>query len=177
MNAKPSVWSTCSWGPRATPGKVDETYIIVGQRSLSSSSCRKVSMSQPRWSWKNLRARITTPSISPSTYFKPWSSSATNDLLSSLESRMFSDKLIGEAMLDPEFAMATCKKRFVDTSILSEPDDNGKLFHGNPALRSARRSRRQDRRQQERAARWTTHRIRRHRQRVTLQRRYDLLAN
>jgi len=41
---------------------------------------------------------------------------------------MLSDKLIGEAMLDPEFARATCKKRFVDTSILSEPDDNGKLY-------------------------------------------------
>ncbi len=31
-------------------------------------------------------------------------------------------------MLDPEFARATCKKRFVDTNILSEPDDNGKLY-------------------------------------------------
>src|SRR5208337_5451034 len=134
MNAKPSVWSTCSWGPRATPGKVEETYIIVGQRSLSSSSCRKVSMSQPPSSWKNLRARITTPSISPSTYFKPWSSSATNALLNSLESRMLSDKLIGEAMLDPEFARATCKKRFVDTSILSETDGNGKLCIPKPTL-------------------------------------------
>ncbi|MGB0069437.1 MAG: hypothetical protein WBQ11_15560, partial [Isosphaeraceae bacterium] len=39
-----------------------------------------------------------------------------------------SDKLLGEAMLDPEFARATCKNRFVDTSILSEPDDKGKLY-------------------------------------------------
>ena len=30
-------------------------------------------------------------------------------------------------MLAPEFASATCKKRFVDTSILSEPCGNGKL--------------------------------------------------
>jgi hypothetical protein len=86
-------------------------------------------------------------------------------------------------MLDPEFARATCKKRFVDTSILSKPDDNGKLYlcwrrtFGNPTLRSVRRSLGQDRRQQERAARWTTPRIRRHRQRVTLQSRYGLLAN
>ena len=41
---------------------------------------------------------------------------------------MLSDKLIGEAMLDPEFARATCKKRFVATSILSEPYGNGKLY-------------------------------------------------
>ena len=41
---------------------------------------------------------------------------------------MLSDKLIGEAMLDPEFARATCRKRFVDTSILSEPYGNGKLY-------------------------------------------------
>jgi hypothetical protein len=31
-------------------------------------------------------------------------------------------------MSDPEFAMATCKKRFVDTSILSEPYGSGKLY-------------------------------------------------
>ena len=41
---------------------------------------------------------------------------------------MLSCKLIGEAMLDPEFARATCQKGFIDTSILSEPDDNGKLY-------------------------------------------------
>jgi len=79
---------------------------------------------------------------------------------------MLSCKLIGEAILNPEFARATCKKRFADTSILSEPDDSGKLYHGSPTLRSVRRPLRQDRRQQERAARWTTHCIRRHRQRV-----------